>query len=132
MSKNTAKILALTASLLALVQEDLQSAEAPAANPTPSGGGRRGRSAPTPEPEPEPEPEAEPEPEPEPEAEPESTVTIEALREKAGELLTAGKRPELLKVLAKYKVKALKDLNAKHYEAVAEAFDGIEIEEDVS
>jgi hypothetical protein len=113
--------LAVIALLTALL-EDLnaspaatQTSAAPAA-PTPKG--KKAAPAPAPEPEAEEEPAAEEEVAEEEVAEEPEAPTLESLRELASTLLTAGRKPEVVKVLAKFKVAALKDLNAKHYPAV--------------
>ena len=108
MSSNKAKILALTTALLALLVEELNAASptpetAPTPEPTPSRG--RKAAAPAEDPTPEPEPEA-------------STVDLASLREIASSLMAEGRKPEVVAVLKKYKVAALKELDEKHYAAV--------------
>jgi outer membrane biosynthesis protein TonB len=115
------EILALTATLLALVVSELNAAPAPEPEADPE---------PTPEPvktakgktKPAPEPEADPEPTPEPESE---EITLATLREVASSLLTEGRKPEVVKVLAKFKTAALKDLDPKHYPAVHAALSAL-------
>jgi hypothetical protein len=110
--------LAVIALLTALL-EDLNAS--PAATQTaaaPAAKGKKAAPAPAPEPEAEEEPAAEEEVAEEEVAEEPEAPTLESLRELASTLLTAGRKPEVVKVLAKFKVAALKDLNAKHYPAV--------------
>jgi hypothetical protein len=118
------EILALTATLLALIVSELNAAPAvtpepeaePTPEPTPKAAKKAAKVAPAPE------PEAEPEATPEPEAE---EITLATLREVASSLLTEGRKPEVVKVLAKFKTAALKDLDPKHYPAVHAALSAL-------
>ena len=124
------KLKIAVAALLAALLEDLNAspaatqaaAPAPTPTPTPAPAPTKGKAKPAPAPEPEAvedEPAAEEEVAEEPAAEEEvEAPTLEGLRELASTLLTAGRKPEVLVVLKKYKVAALKELNAKHYPAV--------------
>lgn len=117
MSKNTAKIQALTVTLLALLLEEMQaSAGKTEAAPAPA----------TPEPTPTPEPaktakasKAEKAPEPAKAEEPAAEeVTAESLRALAVEALKKGKKDELKKILAKHGAEAISKLEDKHYASV--------------
>ncbi len=116
--------IALVALLSALLEDvnastaATQTAATPAPTPAPT---PKAKAKPAPAPEPEvvdEEPAAEEEVAEEPAAEEPEAPTLEGLRELASTLLTAGRKPEVLAVLKKYKVAALKELNAKHYPAV--------------
>ena len=56
---------------------------------------------------------------------PDEMVTIEGLREKASNLIAAGRKADVVKILAKHRVSAIKDLPEKNYAAVDAALQAL-------
>lgn len=117
--KNKEKILALTATLLALILAEISSAEAGAAEPADTS---------TPDETPEPEVKETKKGGKPPKSEEETGPTLAELRERAQGLMTDGKAEEVKKILKKNGSESLTKLDAKKYAAVKTAFDALAVE----